>query len=130
MKEPEREVAVVREEERAARVEVETTHGDDTRRDLLQVFRDRRSPRGIAHGADDVSRLVEDEVVLLFREHALAVDLDPRRLRIGPTAELRDDLAVHGDPPRDDERLRLSAGRDSGASEDLLKAFSGHRGAH
>jgi hypothetical protein len=120
------EVPVVREEQRPARVEVEAPHRNDARPDATHVLRHGRSPLGIRHGADDVPRLVEDDVHELLTGNGGTVHLDPVHIRVGLGPELGHDLPVHRDPPRRDELLGLPARRDAGLSEHFLETLGGH----
>ena len=75
MREPVREIAVVREQEDAARVDVEPADGHDTRVVADEVD-DGRAPLRVARGRHDAERLVQEDVGQLLLADALAVDLD------------------------------------------------------
>ena len=75
MREPVRELAVVREQERAGRVGVEAADGDDARRVVDEVDDGRRALR-VARGRDDAGGLVEQHVGERLRRDRLAVELD------------------------------------------------------
>lgn len=108
MQEPVGEISVVRQEQRAARVEIETPDRDHPRADALQVLGHGGTSLGVLQGAHDIARLVEDQVHEWLGLDAPAVHFDPGVLRIRPRSELRHDLAVDGNPTRRDQLLGLS----------------------
>jgi hypothetical protein len=76
VQEPEREVAVVREEQRPRRAEIEPPDRHDAGPRSLQVVGYRGPALRIGHRAHDVARLVEDEVHEWFAADRTSVDLD------------------------------------------------------
>ena len=116
MREPVGEVAVVREQEHAARVDVEPADRHDARL-VTDEIDDGRAALGVAGRRDDAERLVEKDVRKLLLAHALAVDLDdvPRRNERVQLAA----LPVDGDAARLDQLVgrrdatRHRPGRDS-----------------
>jgi hypothetical protein len=71
-----RELAVVRAEERPARVEVEPPHGQNPRAGALEQLGDGRTPLRVTQRAHDPARLVQHEVDERLGDDALAVDFD------------------------------------------------------
>lgn len=126
VEQPEREVAVVGEEQRAGRAEVQPAHRNDARARALQILGDGGAPRRIGHGADDVPRFVEYEIDECLADHGATVDLDAVPLGIRTRPELRDDATVDGDAPVGHQLLRFSARSDAAAGQDLLQAFECH----
>jgi hypothetical protein len=126
MQQSEGELAVVGQQQRARRAEIEPSHRYDARAGAFQVFGDRRASSGIGHRADDVPRLVEDEIDERLAQDGTSVDFDPAAIGIGARAELRDDAPVHLDAPGDDEFLGLAPGRNASAGQDLLQPFECH----
>lgn len=128
MEEPEREVSVVREEQRPRRAEVEPPHWNDAGTDAFRVLRDGGSPRRIAHGAHHVPRFVKHQVNLGFSQHRTTVHGDPVLVRIRLRAELGDDTSVDRHTARKDELLGFSPGSHASAGQDLLQTFTCHDG--
>jgi hypothetical protein len=112
MKETEREVSIVGEQQRPRGAEVEPPHRNDARPGAVQVLGDGGTPRRVPHRAHDVPRLVEHQVNVGFANHGSAVDRDAASVRIRSGAELRDDTTIHGHAPGGDELFRLPARRD------------------
>ena len=77
MREPVRERAVVRQEERAGRVGVEPADRDDALRHVVHELDDRRPSLRVAGRRHGAGRLVQEDVGELLRRDGLAVDLDP-----------------------------------------------------
>ena len=75
MREPMGEVTVVREQQHAARVDVEPAHRHDARIVADEVD-DRRAALRVARRRDDTERLVEQHVRELLLPDPVAVDLD------------------------------------------------------
>ena len=73
MREPVRELAVVREQDRAGRVGVEAADGNDARR-VVDEADDRRAALRVARGRDDAGRLVQQHVGELLLLQRLAVE--------------------------------------------------------
>ena len=73
MREPVRERAVVREQERAGRVDVEPADRDDAGL-VLDELDDRRPALWVARGRDDARRLVQEHVREPLLRDGLAVD--------------------------------------------------------
>ena len=80
MREPVRQLAVVREQERAGRVDVEPADRDDARLVADEVD-DRRRALRIPRRRHDSERLVQQDVCQLLLADPLAVDLDDVRRR-------------------------------------------------
>ena len=74
--EPVRELAVVREQERAGRVRVEPADRDDARL-VADEADDGRPPVRVARGRDDARRLVQEHVGEPLRRERPPVELDP-----------------------------------------------------
>jgi hypothetical protein len=70
-----RELAVVREQERAGRVDVEPAHRDDPRRVVDEVD-DGSAALGVARGRDRARRLVQEHVGQGLELDTVAVELD------------------------------------------------------
>jgi hypothetical protein len=120
------EVAVIRQEQRSGRSEVEPPHGDDPRPDSCHVLGDRGASSWIRHRADHIARLVKHQVHEPLARDRAAVHLDAVVLRIRLRAELRHDPSVDGHATRRDQRLGGSARRDASGGQDFLKAFARH----
>ena len=99
----ERELAVVGEQERAARVVVEPPDRNDTRADAADQVLDRLAPLGITQRAHDAARLVQDVINERLGHDPPAIDLDTLPARISAYAELANYLAVDADSPFDDQ---------------------------
>jgi hypothetical protein len=116
------EVTVVRHEEDAARRKIEATDWVHTRAELAKVLRYRRPALGVPQRGDDVPRLVQDEIVRLFRDETRPVDLDAIAPGIRLLPELANDAAVHADAAGEDDLLRSSARGEPSAGDDLLQS--------
>ncbi len=75
MREPVRELAVVREQEHAGRVRVEAADRDDARL-VLDELDDRGPPVRVARGRDDSRRLVQEDVRERLRQEEPPVEVD------------------------------------------------------
>src|SRR5690606_27824628 len=102
------ELAVVGEEQGAARVEIEAPHGDDAGAHAAQQLPHGRPALGIRERTDHAARLVEHAVDQRLRDESLPVELDLRRPGIRLGAELGDDLTVYPYPTRQDQLLGLA----------------------
>ena len=114
VREPVREIAVVREEEGAGRVDVEPPDRDDPRLGGNEV--DDRSPSvRVARRGDDAVGLVQQQVRERLRLDTRTVDLDDIALpHVGVQLSW---LAVHAHPPLADELVGAASRRDAGARE-------------
>ena len=119
VREPVREIAVVREEEGAGRVDVEPPDRDDPRLSGNEV--DDRSPSvRVACRGDDAIGLVQQQVGERLRRDARTVDLDDVALpHVGVQLSW---LAVHAHPAFADELVGAPARRDAGAREVCVEA--------
>ncbi len=109
-----RERAVVREQQRACRVGIESSDWHYPRRVWHELDDGLPSVR-VTSGRDDIRGLVEEHIREGLRRYALAVDLDDVA-----RAHDRVQLAARSvdvNPPGDDELVRAPARGDSGASE-------------
>ena len=121
VREPVRERAVVREEERARRVRVQAADRDDA--PLVPDEPDHgRSPLRVAGRRDDPGRLVQEHVGERLGLDPLPVELDHvAALDEGRKAR---ELAVHAHPSGLDQSLGAAARRDSGAGQVGVQAHS------
>src|SRR5579863_7052392 len=113
MREPVRERAVVREEKRAGRIDVEPPDGDNARRERDELD-DGAPPLRVASGGDDALRLVEEDVRKTLARDFLPVDFDAvvladdgvqlARSAVDGDAAILDELV--GAPPRGDAGTR------------------------
>jgi hypothetical protein len=120
MQQPQREVAVVREQQRARGTEIEPTHRNDARAGALEILGDRRAPSGIGHRADHVPRFVENQVDERLAGDGSPVDFDAVSLRVRARAELGDDAPIHRDASGDDELLGFAPRSNAAPGQDLL----------
>ena len=114
MGEPVRERAVVREQERSGRVDVETADGHDARL-VRDEGDDRGPPLGVARGRDDTGRLVQQHVGELLLGDAPAVHLDD--VGGGDERVQLPGLPVHGHAAGLDQVVGAAPGGDSGTGE-------------
>ena len=119
MGEPVGEVAVVREQQHAARVDVEPADGDDRASWPTRSTTVGR-PSRIARRRDDAERLVEQDVRQLLLADPLAVDLDD--VARGDEGVQLPAPAVDGDPARLDQLVGRAARGDAGAGEVSVEA--------
>ncbi len=122
MREPVRELAVVREQKRAGRVGVESPDGDDACLVADEVD-DRAPPVRIVRRRHDAGRLVEEHVGEGLRRERLAVELDGV-VRLDERVELAR-LAVDEDAARLDQLVGLAPGGNSGPREVGVQAHTG-----
>ena len=123
MRQPVGEVAVVREQQHAARVDVEPSHRHDAGVVPDEVD-DRRAALRVARRRDDAERLVEQDVRELLLADAVAVDLDD--VPGGDEGVELTALTVDRDPARLDQLVCGAAGGDAGAREVAVEAHRGH----
>src|SRR5579863_7153954 len=110
------EVAVVGEQNEATGSVFEITDGIDTRGKSAERVDERFAAFGVRHGSDDVDRLVECKVDVIFgRGDEFAGGFDLVGGEIGFRAEFRDDFAVNADLATANELLRVSARGDAGS---------------
>lgn len=122
-----RELPVAGEQQHPAGLEIQAADGHHPRPRAAHQIRDRLPALRVAQRAHHPARLVQHQVHERLGDEPGAVDLDPLPARIGARAELGDDLAVDLDAASADELLGFAARRHSGARQDLLQAFFGHR---
>src|SRR5436190_938386 len=114
VREPVRERSIVRQQDCAGRVRVETPDGNDALRQVDQVDDGRPSVR-IPKGRDRFGRLVEEDVREPLRGDGLAVDVDGVA---GPDEGVQPArLAVDADAPGLDELVGATPRRDAGARD-------------
>src|SRR5579884_236059 len=119
VREPVRELAVVREQERTGRVGVEPADGDDARGQVDETD-DGRPTAGVARRRDDAGRLVEQHVGERLQLEWLAVELDAvARADEGVQAA---GLAVDGDATGLDQLVGAAARGGTGAGEPGVEA--------
>jgi hypothetical protein len=119
VREPVRELAVVRQEQRTRRLGVEPADRDHARR-MVDEPDDRRPPLRVAGGGDDARRLVEQDVRELLLREPLAV-----QSHVVGGADERVELrraAVDRDTARFDQLVRLASRRDARAREPGVQA--------
>ena len=119
MREPVGEIAVVREQQDAARVDVQPADRHDARLVADEVD-DGRATLGIAGSCHDAERLVEENVRKLLLADPLAVDLDDVP-RCDEGVELAA-LPVDRYPALLDQLVRGATRRDAGAGEIAIEA--------
>jgi len=109
-----REIAVVREEKRTGRIDVEPSDRDDPRLRGDEVD-DRPPSVRVARRGDDALRLVQQQVRERLRFDACAVDLDDvARPHVGVQLPR---LAIHAHPPCADQLIGAASRPDAGARE-------------
>jgi hypothetical protein len=119
-----REIPVIRQDQHAFRIVVQTADGIHADLDAFQQILDRRPAFRIGHGRDKARGLVQHDIDLrLLRIDELAVHLDMVLVRVGLGAELGHHLAVHAHPAFGDERFRGAARRHSRGGYDFLDTF-------
>jgi uncharacterized protein with GYD domain len=108
------ELAVVRQEKRPRRVDVEAADGDEPRTMLDEIY-DGRTSLWVPRGRHDPGRLVQEHVGELLRRDAAPVDLD----HIPPPDEVVQlaAAAVDRDAPGLDQLVRAAARGHAGAGE-------------
>ena len=116
-----RQRPVVREQERAGRVGVETPDGDDACVVTDEVDDGRPSLR-VARSGHDAGGLVQQHVRERLRCHRATVDLDPVSLLDERVQLAR--LPVHGDPAGLDQLVGASARGDARPREVRVQAHS------
>ena len=119
MRQPVRELAVVRQHERARRVDVETPHRHHPRLGRHEVDDGPPSVR-IARCRDDARRLVQEDVRERLTLDADAVDLDEVALADDGVQLAR--LAVHAHAPLADQDVGSPPRGDTGAREESVEA--------
>lgn len=100
-----RKVTVVCQNEYAAGVIIKPAHRHHSNPNLPYVVGDRRSPLGIAHRANDPSRLVEHDVSWALLNNDATIHRNALTLGINNSAELCLNLAVNSDATCGDQRL-------------------------
>ena len=123
MREDVRRVAVISEQQHAARVVVEPADRDDARGDsgAPHDVGDGTAAFGIAHRRHHADRFVQHDVrARRRRTDDAAVDFDARVV-VDARSELAHDAPRDAHAPRDDQLLRAAARRDPGRREKFLK---------
>jgi hypothetical protein len=119
-----REIAVIRQDQHAFGVVVQTAHGIDADLDALQQVLHRGPAFRVGHGRDKARGLVQHDIDLrLLRIDELAVDFDMVLVRVGLGAQLGHHLAVHAHPAFGDKRFRGASGGYPRGGYDLLNTF-------
>jgi len=109
---PSGELAVVREEQDAFRVEVEPADGLHRHRQVREVVHHRRAPTVIGDRGDAPLRLVEEDVERVERDHGLTIDLDLIVVWIDLGPQRGHDLAIDLNATGGDQLLGFAPSRD------------------
>jgi hypothetical protein len=126
VQQPVGELAVVRQQQGAARVKIEPADGVEAHARVRHEVGHRRAALGVAERGDDEPRFVQHDVDGVLVHDAVAIELDLVVPGVSSRAELGDDGAVDAYPTAGDEILRGTARGDTGAGQDFLKALWGH----
>ena len=120
------EFAIVRQEKETGGIQVEPSDRKDPSVFFGDEIQDRLSSLGIVKGADVASRLVEEEVAMLFvlLPYPFSVDQDFVRLVTGETDG--DRLAVDLDATFLDEFFGFASGTVAHGRKDFLNSFFFH----
>lgn len=119
-----REVAIVRQDEKAFGLRVEPADIEKARKPGRQEIEDSIARIGIGSGGYKAGGFVQDDVELAFAAHQLAPHFDMivlRRLR----AEVRADTTVDRDPPGGDQFIAMPSRTDTGSGEETVQAHGG-----
>jgi hypothetical protein len=106
MQESRRQRAVVGQQEKAGRLEVEPAHRIEPLAHAMEQPRHRRPALRVGERAHHAARLVQHDRPPARRRDGVPVDGDPVALGVGTHAELVHDAPVDADPPGTDERFR------------------------
>lgn len=121
VREPRRQIPVVRENEQPLGIEVEPADWVDVFTRANEID-DGRSPLRVRSRRDIPLRLVEQQIdVALRHPDPPAVNADVVVSRIGLRAELPNRLAIDGHPALEHQLLGCASGSDAGLRENLLK---------
>jgi len=112
---PRREVAVVGQQQGAARLVVETTDRIEPQGQVLENLRDSGSPLRVVKCGHDGAGLVHQDVDGALGDDALAIELDAVKVSVGAGTELGDDLAVDAHASGLDQAFCCTPGRNPGA---------------
>src|ERR1051326_7289407 len=127
MRDLEREVAVVGEEQQSFRLEVETADRIDALAHAFDEIDDRLASFRIVDRRRHLFRFVQEDVAMrLGAGDQLAVDFDVIAIGIRFRSELGDDTAVDRDPSLPNHRLGFTAGRETRMGDDLLQSLELH----
>jgi len=119
-----RQRAVVRQEQQAAALEVESTDGINALAELGEQLPHGRAPLRIGQRADDAARLVQhDGARWRAPRKPLPVECDLVPQRIGACSQLADHRAVHAHAPGTDQLLGVAPRGDAEPAQDLLQAL-------
>jgi hypothetical protein len=121
-----REVAIVREQENAAGLEVETPHGEHALRDAVQQVFHGSTTFGIVHRRDYAARFVQQEINRMLGDQALAVDLDTVARGVRARAKLSHDAPVDAHPALGDQLFGCATRGHASPRENLLQTFGAH----
>jgi len=121
-----RELAVVRHQERTARVIVETAHRCDARGHAAHQVGHCSPSLWIAQRRDDCARLVQHHVHELLRDQPPSVHFDARVPWVGLRAELGHDAPIDADSACRDQLFGTPARSHACTSQYFLKSFFRH----
>ena len=128
MREREREIAVVGQDEQPLAFAIEPADVEDAGPLGRQAVEDRAALELIARGHEKAARFVEQHVQRrLGADHPLADFHHILRRDLG--GEILDHAAVDFDPPLPDERLHAAAGAETGGSKKTIEAHPTHQSA-
>jgi hypothetical protein len=122
------EFAVVREQDQALGLVIETTHGIEVAADAgaRDQINDRRPLLRIEACTDHAPRFVHEEITAAgLQLQPAPINLDDIRGRVGLRSQLADDVPVDLDAPLRDERLGGPPGGDTGLRQNFLEADHG-----
>jgi hypothetical protein len=114
-------IAVIRQQEQAGRLLVESADWKETPDILRKKMDDRLTPLVITHGRDHTARLVQEPVAGLVAKQSLAIESNIIDTRICPIAHACD-ATVHGHSFVDHELLDIASRTEACAGEQFLKS--------
>jgi len=125
VREREREIAVVRQQQHAGRIVIEPSDRHQPRR-LRSALRackivDRSTPLGVVHRRYDPDGFVQDQHFALRHHDRAPVDVDAIAV-VDSRAELADELTVDTHLAGDDQLFGRAAGRNAGKREKALES--------
>ncbi len=112
---PRREVAVVGQQQGAARLVVEATDRVEAQGQVLENLRDSGSPLRVVECGHDGAGLVHKDVDGALGDDALAIELHAVKVSVGAGTELGDDLAVDAHASGLDQAFCCTPRRNPGA---------------
>ena len=121
-----RELAVVRQQQQAGRVNVQTPHVVQALRIVGDEVSDRGAPLRVAHRGHGTNRLVDgqDDVLGLVEDQALSIHVNDLLRGVNADALAAHDGAVNTHPAVGDHLFGRTPGCDAGLGEHLLQAHS------